>query len=179
MMSNRGRDVCTECKRRADIDLPLCPTCNRPFCALHIYEPSRAYEGHICRLLKYKMVFLVRKDLNMSPGKVAAQVGHAVATLATKSFIHTGQEFNGHPTFIAENTFKEWHKEGGRKVVLGVENEAEMLYYMGRADGSGVPTALVQDYGLTEVPKDSYTVLGIGPASAEDIDKITGKLKTL
>lgn len=61
------------------------------------------------------------------------------------------------------------------KVVLLVESEDEMLRALSLAKIAGLPCALVTDCGLTEfggVPTN--TAVAIGPARAEEIDKITG-----
>src|SRR5574338_824107 len=104
MSGRRANDVCTECKWKLEVmQYPLCEKCKRPFC-------QNCMHNHECKILLYKMVFLVRKDLNMSPGKIAAQVGHAAVDLVLTRHTFYGSHFDH---------IDEWHKEGGRKVVLG------------------------------------------------------------
>ena len=110
----------------------------------------------------YKQVIVVRKDLKMSPGKVAAQVAHASVESWKK----------------ADKKIKEaWEKEGAKKVVLEVQSEEELLEL--KRKSKNLPTALIRDAGVTEVPPGTVTCLGIGPASEEEIDKLTGHLKLL
>ena len=42
-----------------------------------------------------------------------------------------------------------------------------------------IPTALIQDAGLTCVPPGTITVLGMGPADSAALDKIVGQLKLM
>jgi hypothetical protein len=66
----------------------------------------------------YKMVLLIRTDLQMSKGKVAAQCSHA--TLAAYKSSLKGSK---HQT----DWLKRWETEGQAKITLKVENE-DRLY---------------------------------------------------
>ncbi len=67
-------------------------------------------------------------------------------------------------------------KEGQRKIVLKVNSEDALLKKEREAKEAGVPSALISDMGLTELPPGTVTALGIGPAPERVIDKITGNL---
>ncbi len=114
--------------------------------------------------MEYKLVIVVRDDLDMSVGKLSAQVAHAAVTCALEA--------------KAKRTkwFSEWYKEGQRKVVLKVDGVEELKELRDEAVRARLPFALISDAGLTELPPNTTTCLGIGPAPAKDIDSITGAL---
>ena len=116
---------------------------------------------------KYKQVIAVRADLEISKGKLAAQVGHAAVTAAEET------------RKKRLNWWKNWIEEGQCKIVVKVKDEKELIELESQAKILGLPTALIVDRGLTEIPPGTVTCLGIGPAPAEQIDKITGKLPLL
>jgi len=115
----------------------------------------------------YKQVIVFRTDLKMSRGKIAAQAGHAAVSAAEEAR-------RSH-----KDWFEAWLEEGQCKVVVKVKNEEELLELKKRAKELGLPHALIVDRGLTEVPPGTITCLGIGPAPAEKLDKLTGKLPLL
>jgi len=69
--------------------------------------------------------------------------------------------------------------EGQRKIAVKVENEEALLELEKQAKEMALPCALIVDRGLTEIPPDTTTCLGIGPAPSEEVDKLTGKLPLL
>lgn len=116
---------------------------------------------------RYKQVIAFRSDLKMSKGKIAAQAGHAAVSAAEEARKRNKDWLN------------EWVKEGQCKVVVKVKNEKELLTLEKQAKELALPCALIIDRGLTEIPPGTTTCLGIGPAPAEKIDKLTGKLPLL
>lgn len=113
---------------------------------------------------KPKMVLVVRTDLNMSVGKTVAQTGHAVAELMIGD---------------KPECFRDWVNSGMKKVCLQVDSELGLFDLQNKASLRGVPFVMIQDAGLTELPPGTRTVIGIGPASEQQMKKITGSLKLL
>jgi len=116
---------------------------------------------------KYKQVIVVRTDRGMSRCKIAAQVGHAAVSAAEEARVNRPEWWEA------------WMREGQCKVVLRVGSREEILRLEGEARRLGLPTALIRDRGLTEVPPGTITCLGIGPAPSQEVDKVTGKLSLL
>jgi len=116
---------------------------------------------------EYKMVIVTRKDLNLSPGKLAAQVAHAavVCALETKK---------KNPKW-----FTKWQNEGGKKAVVKVDSEKDFYLLKENAEKLDIFAYIVEDAGHTEIPAGTKTVLGIGPAPDNLIDQVTGKLPLL
>ena len=115
----------------------------------------------------YKMVLVVRGELRLTAGKAAVQVAHAAVDLVELARSRS-------PADLAE-----WKRQGQRKIALVASSLSEMEDIAHRARGRHLPTVLVQDAGLTEVPPGTVTVLGIGPGAAAAIDALTGSLPLL
>lgn len=75
--------------------------------------------------------------------------------------------------------WRKWRDEGARKVVLKVDTLEELVELSRKADTHGIVNILIVDRGLTEIPPNTATALGLGPDKNEIMDKVTGNLKLL
>ena len=111
-----------------------------------------------------KQVILVRQDLKLPKGKLAAQAAHASVEATLKS---------------DSETVKKWRSEGMAKIVLKVTNEKELIKYFQTAKDEGIIASLITDAGRTVVAPGTKTCVGIGPDEEEKIDDLTSELKLL
>lgn len=116
---------------------------------------------------EYKQVLVFRADLKMSKGKIAAQAGHAAVSAAQDAYVHH------------KKWWEAWLFEGQRKIAVKVQTEKELGLLEKAADDLGLPHSLIVDRGLTEIPAGTVTCLGIGPAPADKVDRLTSKLALL
>ncbi|EKM60874.1 uncharacterized protein PHACADRAFT_247082, partial [Phanerochaete carnosa HHB-10118-sp] len=114
-----------------------------------------------------KMVLVVRTDLKMTTGKIAAQCGHA--TLACYKAL---QKTN--PALL-----RHWERTGQAKVALKASSEDELLELEAIAKSLNLCARSILDAGRTQIAAGSRTVLGIGPGPVELVNKVTGKLRLL
>ncbi len=113
-----------------------------------------------------KQVIVVRADLDMGKGKIAAQVGHACVMGAE----HVRKS---HP---------EWYQTwwgSQEKVVVKVSGIKELQKVKRHAIDLNLPCSEVSDAGHTQLAPGTTTCISIGPAPENLIDKITGDLKLL
>ena len=114
--------------------------------------------------MEYKQVILVRQDLDLTKGKMAAQASHASVEAVLKSH--------------KDDTAK-WRQQGMKKAVLKVQDKKELLQYKQKAEDAGLVVALITDAGRTQLAPGTATCLGIGPDQEEKIDSVTGQLKLI
>ncbi|XP_059612111.1 probable peptidyl-tRNA hydrolase 2 [Phlebotomus argentipes] len=116
---------------------------------------------------EYKMILVVRNDLKMGKGKIAAQCGHAAVgafQTAMKRVPHI---------------VRRWENSGCAKIAVKVETEEEMMHLRRKADSMRLTTCLIRDAGRTQIEPNSKTVLAIGPAPCHEVDQVTGHLRLL
>lgn len=115
----------------------------------------------------FKQVIVVRRDLGMGTGKIAAQVGHA-CVLGAENVRKSHTEW-----------FDQWEYSGQEKVVLKVSSLSELEDVKKRAISIGLPWKEVTDAGHTQIEPGTVTCISLGPAPEEIIDKVTKNLKLL
>jgi len=114
-----------------------------------------------------KQVIIVRSDIEMGKGKLAAQAAHA----SLMSYFEADK--------IDKDIVKEWLSSGEKKIVLKVSSEEALVKLFNAFKFKKIPCALVSDAGLTELPPGTKTALGIGPWHSSEIDPFTSSLKLL
>ncbi len=129
-----------------------------------------------------KQVIVVRKDLNMRKGKIAAQVAHASMAVLLDAMNRQVRDYEIRltATFPHNSALCQWLLGKFTKICVSVDSEQELLDIYKQAQDNNLLCSLIQDAGLTEfggVP--TYTCVAIGPDFPEKIDILTGKLKLL
>lgn len=112
-----------------------------------------------------KLVLVVRTDLSMGRGKIAAQVAHAAVAAALAS--------------LGGAVFHSWLEAGQPKVVLRVPTGELLADVIARARAAGLPVQVVHDAGRTQVATGTLTCCAIGPAQDERVDAVTAGLALL
>lgn len=132
--------------------------------------------------METKQVIVMRKDLNMRKGKIAAQAAHASMGALLKCFrkYTTSDNTTVYETEFGQNcVLDSWLNGKFTKICVSVDSEKELLdIYESIPDD--MPKTLITDVGLTEfngIP--TITCFCVGPFTSEDIDLYTGHLKLL
>ena len=118
---------------------------------------------------------MVRGDLEMPPGKLAAQAGHA--------FVETLKEAQNHyetGCAISESYKRYRDERPGTKVVLLARDLYEIERARDECAQLGIPHALINDSGHVLPPhfdgSPIVTALGFGPATRSEVGRITRRL---
>lgn len=113
-----------------------------------------------------KQVIVIRKDLGLGKGKLAAHIAHA--SLAGYKLVKKKNP----------NVIKKWEAEGEKKIVVKIESEKALLELYEKVKKT-LPAALIRDAGLTQIPAGTITCIAIGPWGDAEIDAFTKDLKLL
>jgi PTH2 family peptidyl-tRNA hydrolase len=122
-----------------------------------------------------KQVIVVRRDLSMGKGKLAAQVAHA----SMKFLVDNNEAERGDEMIIKLSPAEAmWLTGSFTKVVVGCDSEEALDALIFQAQLAEVECHPIIDAGRTEFHGvATMTCAAFGPCEAEELDKITGKLR--
>lgn len=138
--------------------------------------------------MSYKQIIIARKDLNLSHGKLAAQVSHASMAFLS-NFIKENTDIDGHiDAWINKDILDNWINGIFTKVTLQARNKNHLLKAKTMAEEIGLVEGknffLIKDNCLTELEPEeidedgigrTLTCIGFRPMDSEVIDKIGKK----
>lgn len=139
----------------------------------------------------YKQIIIVRKDLHMSHGKMAAQVAHASMSFLSW-FIRDNVDEDGHiDAWFDKDILDYWLNGIFTKVVLQAKNKGQLEKAVALANGIGLVENfdyfLIRDNCLTELEPEEIDEYGVGrtltcigfrPMDSEVMDKVAKKFHT-
>ena len=137
-------------------------------------------------MYKSKMMIVMRRDLKMRKGKIAAQAGHACIDAILMALNKEGRVNDFEITddgIILKDSDKpttplsDWFKYGCAKICVYVDSEEELIDIAEKAKEKDIIAAVITDAGMTEfhgVP--TKTCLALEPLPAEIADELTGGL---
>lgn len=109
---------------------------------------------------------IYRKDLDMPPGKLAAQCGHAYVNAHDEAKLLRPEVTAGYKG-----------TGNGTKICMYAKNVGQLLRAYQEAKEAGLPCALIIDRGHVLPPhfdgKPIITAVGIGPVYADEVKHIT------
>ena len=133
-----------------------------------------------------KMMIVMRRDLKMRKGKIAAQAGHACIDAVLQALqkedrlndlVSSPEGMMLKTTDKPESPLTEWFNNGCTKVCVYVDSEEELLAIAEKAEARGIIAAVITDWGLTEFHGEhTKTCLAIEPLPAEIANELTGEL---
>lgn len=137
-------------------------------------------------MYKAKMMIVMRRDLKMRKGKIAAQAGHAaieaILTALKKEerlqdLVMTEEGMTLKTDDPHESPLCEWFHFGCAKICVYVDSEEELLAIAEKAKEKNIIAAVITDAGMTEfhgVP--TKTCLALEPLPSDIANELTGHL---
>ena len=137
-------------------------------------------------MYKSKMMIVMRRDLKMRKGKIAAQAGHACIDAVLMALCKEGRMNDFEMTADglalkqtdkASTPLSDWFLYGCAKVCVYVDGEDALLEIAKKAAERGIIAAVITDAGMTEfhgIP--TKTCLALEPLPADIADELTGDL---
>ena len=133
-----------------------------------------------------KQMIVMRRDLKMRKGKIAAQSGHACLNAVLMALekeerladlIPGGVGMTLRPTTKPQTPLSRWFESGTTKVCVYVDSLEALLELDEKAKELGILSALICDAGHTEFHGEpTYTCLALEPLDPETVAPLTGEL---
>lgn len=117
----------------------------------------------------YKMVLVVRSDITMRKGKIAAQCAHAAVECCRQ--ISANEEY--------QQIYASWLLQGQPKIVLQISDKEKLMSLASDARKAGLIISIIKDAGKTQLKPGATSTLGIGPGPKQLIDDLTSQLRLL
>lgn len=136
-----------------------------------------------------KQFIIVRTDLPMNAGKVAAQASHSCMKVFFDKMTFTPLEDS--PNTPSENNYVgtyswsvteeelQWVQGKFTKVTKKVKNENQLLKVYNKAVEAGLNVSLIKDAGLYGLEGENYTCIAVGPNYVDRCEPVVGKLQLL
>lgn len=115
-----------------------------------------------------KIYFIMRKDLNMSPAKLAVQIGHGMD--------YAYGALNIYPEILSDRFIK-WVENQRKKIVLEINNKEKLETAKNKLSEQGIIYFSIIDNGLTEFDGKTNTGIIILPISDDKIPKYIKRLR--
>lgn len=117
-----------------------------------------------------KQLIIARKDLNMSPGKLAVQVSHASMAFLTNEIKNSDYDFNSEKTIfyvhIPNDICHDWIRGSFIKIVCEAKNKYQLEKVIPFARELGLEEGkdffLIKDNCLTELTPEEIDENGVG-----------------
>lgn len=133
-----------------------------------------------------KQMIVMRRDLKMRKGKIAAQAGHACVSAVLMALARENRladiRSDGQDALLdaadkPETPLSAWFQKGEAKVCVYVDSEDALLELDRKARERGILSALICDAGMTEFHgQPTYTCLALEPLPIDRADELTGDL---
>ena len=137
-----------------------------------------------------KQLIIARKDLNMSPGKLAAQVSHASMAFLTNEIRNSDCDFNSEESIfyvhLSNDIYENWIRGIFTKIICEAKNRNQLYKAAVLADSLGLKENkdyfIIRDNCLTELtPEDpdgrTPTCIGFKPLPEEIVNQISHKFQ--
>ncbi len=118
----------------------------------------------------YKQIIIVRRDLDLSPGKLSGQVSHASMAFLTNMLkehvLPAAGKYKVESFTIEKGLYENWINDIFTKVVLKAKNKNQLMKAVKMAEDLGMEEGkdffLIKDCCLTELTPEEVDENGVG-----------------